>query len=371
MRTDFSELLELFRPGESASYVVLSAHGRPRWVLPFAGRRVLRSALVVYTPVTPRGLAAWYGARAVASCGLGRILPGRRLSAHPPLKDAVFPLVGLEDGHIAAASSFDGRRGVLCVIDHSARVRAFVKLAWSDGFAEGLQREADALERLKGATAIRFPRVIFSGELEGLTTLIITPVRGRPRLRPDRLGQRLVQASAAIFRLGAELRPLSTALPAMETTNPEWSRLVDETRNVIEPWADRFIPLGLVHGDFAPWNLLEAGRSVGVVDWEEARFVGLPYWDLWHYAVQTATLTRRSRSIRALHRAIRREGPLWLALRSYATNLDIPVDLGSAILPVYLAATGVRQARGDDTDEGNRAEIFRRRLLEEALEAMS
>jgi aminoglycoside phosphotransferase (APT) family kinase protein len=126
-----------------------------------------------------------------------------------------------------------------------------------------------------------------------------------------------------------------------------------------------------VHGDFAPWNLLEAGRSVGVVDWEEARFVGLPYWDLWHYAVQTATLTRRSRSIRALHRAIRREGPLWLALRSYATSLDIPVDLGSAILPVYLAATGVRQARGDDTDEGNRAEIFRRRLLEEALEAMS
>ena len=373
MRTGVSEFLELFREEGSASYVVLSAEGRPRWVLPLAGRRVLRSALAVYTPVTLRGLAAWHGVRAVVSCGFGRLLPGRRLSARPPLMDSVSPLIGIERGHVAAASSFDGERGVLCVIDDSGRIRAFVKLAWSDQHEESLRRESDTLERLKGMPpTVRLPRVIFSGELEGFATLVITPVRGRPRLRPGGLGEQLVQASSTIFRFGAGRRPLAAALPLIQTEDPEWSRLLGETRDAIEPWAERSVPVGLVHGDFAPWNLLEAGRSVGVVDWEKARFDGLPFWDLWHYVVQTAALTRRPRSTKALHRAIRGEGPLWHALRSYASSADIPVELGRVILPLYLASTGAQLVRGAGNGEPAQADSrsFRRRLLEEALEVL-
>jgi Phosphotransferase enzyme family len=373
MRTGVSELLELFRQEGSASYVVLSTQGRPRWVLPLAGRRVLRSAIAVYTPVTLRGLAAWHAARAVVSGGFGRLLPGRRFSARPPLMDSVAPLIGIERGHVAAASSFDGERGVLCVIDDSGRIRAFVKLAWSDHHEESLRRESDTLERLKGLpTTVQLPRVIFSGELEGFATLVITPVLGRPRLRPGGLGAQLVQASGTIFRFGAGRRPLAAALPAMQTEDPEWSRLLGETQVAIEPWAERPVPVGLVHGDFAPWNLLEAGRSVGVVDWEEARFDGLPFWDLWHYAVQTAALTRRSRSTRALHRAIRGEGPLWPALRSYASSVGIPVELSRVILPLYLAATGPEPVRDGGIGEHDRSDSrsFRRRLLEEALEVL-
>lgn len=373
MRTGVSEFLELFRQEGSASYVILSAEGRPRWVLPLAGRRVLRSAMAVYTPVTLRGLAAWHGARTVVSCGFGRLLPGRRISARPPLMDSLSPLIGIEGGYVAAASSFDGERGVLCVIDDSGRIRAFVKLAWSDQHEESLRREADTLERLKGMPpTVRLPAVIFSGELEGFATLVITPVLGRPRLRPGGLGGQLVQASATIFRFGAGRRPLATALPATHEDDPEWSRLLGETRDAIEPWGEHSVPVGLVHGDLAPWNLLEAGRSVGVVDWEEARFDGLPFWDLWHYLVQTAALTRRPRSTEALHRAIRGEGPLWQALRSYASSVDIPVELGRVILPLYLAATGPQPVRGGGIGEHDQADsrAFRRRLLEEALEVL-
>jgi Phosphotransferase enzyme family len=370
VQTGVSEFLELFRQEGSASYVVLSTEGRPRWVLPLAGRRVLRSAMAVYTPVTLRGLAAWHGARAVVSCGFGQLLPGQRLSARPPLLDSVSQLIGIEGGHVAAASSFDGERGVLCVIDDSGRIRAFVKLAWSDQHAESLRRERDTLERLRGMSMmVRLPRVIFSGELEDVATLVITPVLGRPRLRPGGLSVQLVQASATIFRDHAGRRPLAAGLP-IDAEDPEWNRLLGETRAAIEPWAERSVPVGLVHGDFAPWNLLEAGRSIGVVDWEEARFDGLPFWDLWHYAVQTAALTRRSRSRVALHRAIRREGPLWHALRYYASCVDIPVELGRMILPLYLAATGPQPVRGGGIGEHDHR-TFRRRLLQEALEVLS
>ena len=44
------------------------------------------------------------------------------------------------------------------------------------------------------------------------------------------------------------------------------------------------IPLILVHGDFAPWNLKkQPNGELAVIDWEDAEFEGLPLWDLCHY----------------------------------------------------------------------------------------
>jgi hypothetical protein len=373
MRTGVSDFLELFNGEGGASYVVLSAEQRPRWVLPLAGGRILRSAITVYTPATLRGLAAWYGTRALVSSGLGTLLPGRRLSARPPLMDSVFKLIGIDGGHVAAASSFDGERCILGVIDDSGGLRAFVKVAWSDRHRESLRRESETLERLMGLwTSVRVPRVIFSGELEGLGALVITPVPGRPLLRPWRLGVRFVQTAATIFRFGGGTRRLGDVLAAAKTDDPDWARRVRDTRTAILPWADRTVPAGLVHGDFAPWNLLEGRDSVGVVDWEEARFDGLPFWDIWHYAVQTAALTRWSRSTKALRRAIRGEGPLWSAVQRYAWGTDVSGDLARVILPLYLAATGERFSHSRAAGERNQtgALAFRAHLLDEALEAL-
>ena len=44
------------------------------------------------------------------------------------------------------------------------------------------------------------------------------------------------------------------------------------------------IPLVLVHGDFAPWNVkLQSHSKLAVIDWEDAEFAGLPLWDLCHF----------------------------------------------------------------------------------------
>jgi Phosphotransferase enzyme family len=342
-------------------------------VLPLAGGRILRSAVGLYTPATLRGLAAWYGTRALVAYGFGRLLPGRRLSARPPLMDSLSKLIGIDGGHVAAASSFDGGRCVLGVIDDSGRLRAFVKVAWSDRHRESLRHESETLERLKGRwTTVRVPSVIFSGELEGLEALVITPVPGRPLLRPWRLGARFVQTAATIFRFGGGTTRLGDVLAVTDTDDPDWGRRVRDTRVAIDPWADRSIPAGLVHGDFAPWNLLDGGHAVGVVDWEEARFDGPPFWDIWHYAVQTAALTRWSWSAKALHRAVLGEGPLWSALHRYAWSTDVPAELAKVVLPVYLATTGARLAGNDAAGQRNRAEgvAFRADLLAEALEAL-
>lgn len=44
------------------------------------------------------------------------------------------------------------------------------------------------------------------------------------------------------------------------------------------------IPIVLVHGDFAPWNLkTKTDGYIQAIDWEDALFEGLPLWDLCHF----------------------------------------------------------------------------------------
>ncbi len=44
------------------------------------------------------------------------------------------------------------------------------------------------------------------------------------------------------------------------------------------------LPLVLVHGDFAPWNLkIQPDDKITAIDWEDAEFTGLPLWDLCHF----------------------------------------------------------------------------------------
>jgi len=50
----------------------------------------------------------------------------------------------------------------------------------------------------------------------------------------------------------------------------------------------------IFHGDFAPWNIRSAGRNWVVIDWEKARPLGPPLWDLLHYEIHEEILVNRS-----------------------------------------------------------------------------
>jgi hypothetical protein len=58
--------------------------------------------------------------------------------------------------------------------------------------------------------------------------------------------------------------------------------------------SDLMIKPAIFHGDFAPWNIRHDGRNWMVIDWEKARLLGPPLWDLLHYEIHEEILVHRS-----------------------------------------------------------------------------
>src|SRR6185437_6356785 len=50
------------------------------------------------------------------------------------------------------------------------------------------------------------------------------------------------------------------------------------------------VPVTIVHGDFAPWNLRIEGGTIAAFDWEYGQLSGLPLIDEIHYRLQVGLL---------------------------------------------------------------------------------
>lgn len=367
--------LGLLQPGGDAPYLVIHDGDRPRWAFPTSSTNVLRASMAVYTPGTVRALTAWYGAGLLLGAGLGRLLPGRRGLARFSLSEQLSTLSGCAAARFAVASSFDGTRCVVGIIDEAGVSRAFAKIARSDDgpATERLRAEAAILDRLAGSVGdVRVPRVLHVGEVEDHFALVMTSVGGQPGVHPSRLGRRRAEAAAEIFAIEGKTTSLGEHLE-LDVEHPAWSRRLGAVRNATDAVADVPVPSGVVHGDFAAWNLLEDRGRVGIVDWEQARFDGLPFWDLWHFSVQAAALARSSGALRAIREAIRGRGTLAATMRRYAERCGVPDGLAPDVLLVYLVTTGIGliQAASRGASDARSALAFRGRLLDEALEVLT
>src|SRR5918996_2722791 len=364
--------LGLLREGTGSPYLVLSDRGRARWALPADHPMVLRSGMRVHTPATPAGMTRWHLARVAAGFGLAGLLPGRRARAEVPVTPALARLLGVDELRIGIAESFGGDRGVLAAIEPSGRVRAFVKVAASSEQAQRLEREHEILRYLDGVRSIfDVPGPLYQGPLKDYWSLVLTPIRGRSGLATWKLDRRRVDAAAAVFGSGHGHGELLDRLPAEAPHDAAWTGRLEAARSVLAGTAGGPLPLGLVHGDFAPWNVFVRGSRVGVLDWESADRRGLPYWDLWHFAVSALHIIRPPAALRPVREAIHGRGILMPALRRYADRIGVPLDRARSVLILYLTLSGLKLL--EEVPEGRPdhalALASRERLLDEALGA--
>ena len=153
-----------------------------------------------------------------------------------------------------------------------------------------------------------FPRSSRFEEDERGALLLLGAVRGA------RFGNR-APADERHLRLLGELRALERPFDGREHRDAllaDLDRAPDAPfatflRNAIEttaPGWQAVRSLHFAHGDFTPWNCLDCGARLGVVDWEMAGY-RLPGWDVLRYLVQIEAITRSGPEERAADRILR------------------------------------------------------------------
>jgi thiamine kinase-like enzyme len=114
---------------------------------------------------------------------------------------------------------------------------------------------------------------------------------------------------------------------------------------------------GAAHGDFAPWNLLETDEGWALVDWENCRATDQPYFDLFHYLVQSNSELRRPTK-RAILEGLRLNGWVGGVIEAYARGCGIDARDASLFLRDYLRTS----AKELELSAPSRGARVRRRL---------
>jgi hypothetical protein len=177
----------------------------------------------------------------------------------------------------------------------SDRPEWILKFARVQGYSERFADDERGLvlaHAAGGAVAAHVPSLCGRFEVDGLHASLETAATGR-RLR-DLLstpGERGAKVQL-IDRIGDWILELGrrTQRPA-EALEPERERL----RTDVGPsWRELGVPSGLAddlpplpavsqHNDLGTWNVVADGENFVVVDWENAREIGLPLWDLLYF----------------------------------------------------------------------------------------
>jgi Phosphotransferase enzyme family len=231
--------------------------GSSRWLLPTAPRGAAVCGLSIYHPVTIRGLIGWQAARAAASLGSFRFLPGG--ASPPPEVGQLLSGQGISFRYLALARANHPSRFLALLLGASFRPSGVAKMAFDERGRDALRREAVALEEAGNlAGRVRAPHLLHASD--GL--LVLEPVAWLPRITPWRLPPDVAHA------LGA------------------YSSMTEQGGGGTDTRA---------HGDFAPWNLLRVKDGWVLLDWEHAS-IKPPFFDLWHYLLQSHSLLGRPSS---------------------------------------------------------------------------
>jgi hypothetical protein len=190
---------------------------------------------------------------------------------------------------LALGGGDDLQRAVFHVLEQG-RLHRVVKFSRVRGAVAAFERDEVGLGLAASAgdlVAAHAPSLVTRLEVDGLPGSVETGAAGRPLL--DRLAGRPLRLVDAIADWVVETG-LSTAVPP-DRLGPEVRRLSTE---VLPAWVARGAPADLLtglapvpgvlqHNDLGSWNILTDGRGFTVVDWESARAVGLPLWDLLYF----------------------------------------------------------------------------------------
>jgi hypothetical protein len=282
---------------EIQRFAVLPNWDNPRWFIPLTSPAISSAGFNLYTPARTsarlkRALARalvytrlpiWYRDQIVVAQRnrIALLEPMDRLFAGARLSIALS--AGAPEGAL-------NRKASAAVIDDRGEIRAFLKIAASPLATQLLHREVAVLNVLgmRGGNSALAPKLLWSGEIEGAFTLAQSPLPGGPA--PAALA---AEHQAYLDRLTAGSRMSPTQTELVRSLSDRINALKDHRTDLLAAFDDTLPTLsgqqmahGVVHGDFAPWNLRRHAGQITAFDWEYGHLDGPAGLDEIHYQLQ-------------------------------------------------------------------------------------
>jgi glycosyltransferase involved in cell wall biosynthesis len=285
-------------PKLTGPWISLPNRSRTRWILPKTPRSATKAGLFVFHPVTLRGRMGWEIGKLLAGLGILRLFP----PSEPPegLCDALFPYLPPQASLAVARTNHPGRYVALAVNDQGKRL-VVGKVARDEAGRAKLRQEREQMETLGPflPQPVKAPKVL--AYEDGI--LVLKAVRWQPRYLPWRLPEDVARALGGFFK---------------------------------STMRDRSEMIGAAHGDCTPWNLmLSQDGEWTLLDWEDARSDAPPFFDVFHYLVQSSQellFPRRTAIVDGL------SGKGWIGgvIGAYAEGAGIPAETAGEFFGQYL-----------------------------------
>lgn len=233
-------------------------------------------------------------------------------------------------------------KATIQVLQLSGSCQRVIKAAFDKKQQRSLEKEKDNLVFLKDYTFASFevPRVLDSYQTSKMFVVEYTcPERYRPCERLD-VSSKLSRLLSEMFSVGRQKElPLTESTLFLEIKERVELAGDDDMMRSFEllykSLKSLVIPLGMVHYDFKPWNIivnLDTNRPF-IVDWELMRTDGFPLWDAYCYILFTYfTIHYNAHPIAALRYFYRQKN----FFEEYARTLKIDLQLINKLLPLYL-----------------------------------
>lgn len=243
----------------------------PRWqnvLVPTRPARASARAVAMYTACRPVPVAAQHALWLVARAFGGRALPGPREAWRPALPDSTFGAFiadwrDLAGGRLDALAGYERLQSerqtvvlMACAGHRSMLIRVRREL---DGLA--LERQISRTVGQRSDLEFRVPTEVGTGERDGWHWVAYKTMSTRPH-RP-------VRRLAAGFTRGVT-GLVESVLPRPAGVPAHWRGC---------------------HGDLSPWNLRRVGRTMWLIDWEDAGYAPQGADEVYFRAV-AATLRR-------------------------------------------------------------------------------
>jgi hypothetical protein len=366
-------------------YVLMPSRSRPQMVLSLGEPGAGWASLHRHSDAAPlkvrvaRELWAWACRTGLAGLIFSPPMPDSAVGLRTgslPWPDLMAEIFGRTD--LTVAISVGQLRPQIKPILHVAtkdgRLLGHIKVGWNDVTRSLVRHEAAILLALTGPdgppgsaagadqpagagcvphlTALRVPRVLHHGEWHGRDVLAVSDVGGSPWYRRRRMSLPTSATWQAGRALGVDREALSTSM-FWSDLSARAKRLMSHAAmdaglaadlaavlDIVESGdAATELDFGLMHGDWAPWNMATFGSTLAVWDWERARIRGPIGFDGAFFRFQVDLWIRGMRPDQALSRSRS-------ALAETMAACGAAPQSGPVILRLVLLEVALRQLEG-------------------------